>query len=74
MTTEESSTQFYIYVQTSDRTKFDHFSYRVQLVEVINIHEYTNERSGVSLLASNNKLPRLKDRYFIKKITCKNSP
>ena len=44
----------------------DHLSNRVQLLEAI-FNEYANDRSEVSHLASNNMLPRLKDRCFIRK-------
>ena len=48
-------------------------SYRVQLHEAI-FYEYANEWSGVSRLASNNTLPRLRNRHCIRKITRKYSP
>jgi hypothetical protein len=42
----------------------DHLAYRVQLVEGL-FNKYAQARSGAGRRASDNTLPRLKDRHFI---------
>jgi hypothetical protein len=44
----------------------DHLSYQVQLVEGL-FNKYAQERSGAGRRASDNTLPRLRGRHFIRK-------
>jgi hypothetical protein len=48
----------------------DHISYWLQLVEGL-FNKYAQERSGAGRRASDNTLPRLRDRHFIRKVTPK---
>jgi hypothetical protein len=48
----------------------DHLSYRVQLVEGL-FYKYAQDRSGAGGRASDNTLPRLRDKHFIRKVAPK---
>jgi hypothetical protein len=55
--------------QNSDQN-IDHLSYQVQLAEGL-FNKYAQERSGAGRRVSDNTLPRLRDRHFIRKVSLK---